>query len=127
LCKDCCNPEIADFNAGTFWMNHIEKIRKYINTYDSLIDNIFLLGGSFNHQEDYDLKVFFLMMSSYSKKDIWLYAREEIEDVKPVFLEHCKYIKTGAYIPSLACDDNYSYSVKLATSNQKILKKGIDY
>ena len=41
--------------------------------------------------------------------------------------ELCDYIKTGSYIEELKCDDNIQYGIKLATSNQKINKKGIDY
>ena len=41
--------------------------------------------------------------------------------------ELCDYIKTGEYDESLKCENNIQYGIKLATSNQKINKKGIDY
>jgi glutaminase len=39
----------------------------------------------------------------------------------------CDYIKTGRYIPELKVNENVHYGINLATSNQKIYKKGIDY
>lgn len=127
-CDGCCNPELASFNAGTEMLRWIDTIQKYIDTYKDLIDNIFLVGGSFNHQTDIGLECFFRKNEeAFKSKDIWLFCREELEDVKDIFKENCKYIKCGPYIPELKCEDNIQYSVKLATKNQNIYKKGIDY
>jgi hypothetical protein len=126
-CDDCCNIEIADFKCGTYWMNHIDKIITYLKEYDNLIDNIFLLGGSFNHQNSHQLKMFFSMLKEYNNKEVWLFAREELPKIKSIFLKNCNYIKCGEYIPELTTDNNIQFSLKLATSNQKVFKKGIDY
>ena len=42
-------------------------------------------------------------------------------------MKYLDYIKYGSYKEELKCDNNIFYGVKLATSNQKMLKKGIDY
>ena len=98
--------------------------------YDKLIQNIFLLGGSFNHQNEHEaggLIYFMAWLKQYNYKNIWLFAREELNDIQPVFKGYCNYIKCGEYIPELTCDNNVQYEVKLATSNQRIYKKGLDY
>lgn len=42
-------------------------------------------------------------------------------------LKYLDWLKIGSYKKELSCDDNFCYGVKLATSNQKLYKKGIDY
>lgn len=42
-------------------------------------------------------------------------------------IQHFDYIKCGRYIRELSCNNNTQYGIKLATSNQRILKRGIDY
>lgn len=107
-------------------MNHIDKIDEYLIKYDKLIDRVFMLGGSPNHQDNTQLKMFFNLVD-FKGKDIYLFAREDLSKIKPIFKKYCSYIKCGAYIPELKCDNNTKYGIKLATSNQIIYKKGIDY
>lgn len=124
-CKDCCNPEIKDFTSGKDWHEYIETIFNYLKKYDELIENIFLVGGSPNHQNTKDLEEFFNTLNT--NKKIWLFAGEELDKIQNIFKQKCDFIKCGEYIPSLQCDDNIQYGIKLATSNQKIYKKGEDY
>ena len=125
-CKNCCNPELIDFNVGKHWTEFKNNIINYIAKYPSLIKNIFLLGGSFNHQNETELQMFLSFISSFDC-NIWLFCREELEDVKPIFRRYCDYVKTGAYIPELACEDNIKFGIKLATSNQNIYYVGDRY
>ncbi len=132
-CIGCCNSELIDFNTGKPASEYMNRIRKYIEDYDNLIHNIFLLGGSFNHQSDEDLQWFFeelvlvtLKQNGKFDKKIWLFTREDIEDVKPIFTKYCDYIKTGSYIEELATDNHIQYDIKLASSNQNIWKKHYD-
>lgn len=127
LCSGCCNPELIDFNNGTDWKNWTYKIEKYCHEYKGLIDNIFLLGGSPNHQNIDEISDFLAETFMLNPQKIWLFAREELDDILPIFKNLCEYIKTGAYIPELTCDNNIQYGIKLATSNQKIYKRGVDY
>lgn len=126
MCKDCCNPELMNFDNGKDWHLFIPIIRKHILKFDLLIDNIFLLGGSFNHQDDKELCDILQFLSSFNK-DIWLFARENLDNIKPVFKQYCNYIKCGAFIPELRCGDNIQYGIQLATSNQIIYQKGKDF
>ena len=43
------------------------------------------------------------------------------------YLQYVDYIKCGQYLKELKVNDNYQYGIKLATSNQKIYKRGVDY
>ncbi len=132
-CKDCCNPELWDFNNGTYWNDPIIflKMEEYFLKYNNLIDNVFLVGGSPNHQDTKEMSAFLnglqVAMGDVYNKPIWLFAKEELDDIHPIFKIYCSYIKCGEYIPELKCEDNIQYSVKLATKNQNIYKKGIDY
>ena len=128
-CKDCCNPELMDFNNGTLFTNWLPKISFYLDTYRKLIYNIFLVGGSPNHQDPVKMEAFLTGLRRHcgDSVDIYAFCGEGIEDVQEVLKKHCDYIKVGAYVPELTCDNNYQYGIKLATSNQMILKKGIDY
>ena len=126
-CKNCCNPELTDFNCGTDWKNWIDKIEKYCHEYNGLIDNIFLLGGSPTHQDLNEMYEFLGTIFMLNNQKIWLFAREEINEIPELFKGLCDYIKCGAYIPELSCDNNVQYRVKLATSNQKIYRKNKDY
>jgi len=127
FCKNCCNPELIDFDNGEPWEIVILKIYEYINNYKGLIKNIFLVGGSPVHQNPKEMVNFLEEIFMLCGEQIWLFAREELEDIPKMFKDYCNYIKCGSYIPELICDNNIQYEIKLATSNQNIYKKGIDY
>lgn len=125
-CDGCCNSELIDFDNGKDWEFLTEDISDYIKKYDGLIENIFLLGGSPTHQNPEDMIQFLTFIFRY-EKSIWLFARENLDNIQDYFKDFCSYIKCGTYIPKLTCDDNIQYGIKMATSNQKIYKKGVDY
>lgn len=126
-CKGCHNPESWDFNAGDK-MNRelLKKYQKKIKEFDKLIDNIMIFGGEPLDQSNEDLEELLTFMSS-TNKDIWLFTRYSLDKVPDFVKGLCKYIKCGEYIPDLTVDNNVQYGIKLATSNQKIHKKGLDY
>lgn len=127
-CKNCHNPMSWDFNLGEEY--HIgyfnNNIRNKINQFDDLIDNIMIFGGE-PLDQPYDYLTDMLYDLKSLNKSIWLFTRYNIEDVDIVIKNYCDYIKCGRYIESLRTDDNIQYGIKLATSNQNIYKKGVDY
>ena len=131
LCSGCCNPELIDFNNGTDWKSWVDKIEKYCHEYNGLIENIFLLGGSPNHQNLNEMYEFLGTVFMLNNQKIWLFAREDIDNIQPIFKKYCSYIKCGPYIPELKCNNNIykvnGIELKLATSNQKVYEKGKDY
>ena len=129
-CKDCCNPELMDFNNGTDFIEWVPKIESYLNDYKALIENIFLVGGSPNHQDSEQLEFFLEGLKRRCKENIKIFAfcgEDSIDQVQPVLKTYCDFIKVGSYRPDLTCSENIQYGIKLATLNQKILQKGLDY
>ncbi len=119
-CGDIChNQEIWDFSIGEDYQKELPKILKKIKDFDSMIDNIWILGGEPLLQDEEDLMEFLLKLTH---KTVWLFTRFDICEVSESILSICNYIKCGRYMPDLVCDDNIQYGVKLSTSNQKIYK-----
>lgn len=126
-CPGCYSPELWDFNVGQDVSSEfIAKSTEKILRFDSIIDNIFILGGDPLDQPKEDLLSLIKEFIPLNKKT-WLFTRKELETVPSEIKEQFDYIKTGKYILELTTDDNVQYEIKLATSNQKIHKKGIDY
>lgn len=126
-CSGCYSPELWDFNFGdeissNFFLKAIEKIKRF----DSLIDNIFIIGGDPLDQPKEELISLVKEFIPMNKK-IWLFTRKELEEIPTEIKDIFDYIKTGKYIPELITEDNIQCGIKLATSNQKIHKKGTDY
>lgn len=128
-CKDCCNPELMSFDNGTPYVTWLPKIENYLENYKLLIKRIFLVGGSPTHQNESDMESFLIGLRKRCGKniEIFMFCGETLDEVSPIFKKYCDFIKCGAYIPSLTVDNNIQYGIKLATSNQKIFKKGLDY
>jgi anaerobic ribonucleoside-triphosphate reductase activating protein len=120
-CEGCYNPELKDFNIGKDYLTQINKIKNKIKKFDKLIKNIWLLGGD---PIDQDLQMLEDLMIQLKTLDIpiWIWTRHNLMDIPINILRLCSCIKTGAYIPALKTDDNIQYGVKLATSNQNIIK-----
>lgn len=127
-CEDCCNPELMSFDSGTDYIEWLPKIGHYLEDYKLLIKQIFLVGGSPNHQNPEQMSIFLEGLRRRCQNiEIFMFCGEELSKVQECFKKYCDFIKCGAYIPSLTCDNNIQQGIKLATSNQKIYKKGIDY
>ena len=58
---------------------------------------------------------------------VWVYTGYTFDKIDKEYLQYVDYIKCGQYLKELKVNDNYQYGIKLATSNQKIYKRGVDY
>lgn len=126
-CTGCHNPETWRFDIGDKYdENYNFRIKQKINVFEKLIDNIMIFGGEPLDQKPKELLTLLSDLSHLNKK-IWLFTRYDISDVPKKVKELCDYIKCGRYIPELIIENNIQFGIKLATSNQKIYKKGIDY
>ena len=126
-CAGCHNPESWDFKIGKdiddgFWSSLSQKI----NLFKSLINNIMIFGGEPLDQDFTELEQLLHNLSKYNKP-IWIFTRYELKDVPDFVKKYCEYIKCGRYIKDLSVDNNIQYGIKLATSNQKIYRRGIDF
>ena len=127
-CVDCCNPELMSFDSGTDYTEWLPKIDEYLEKYKLLIKRVLLVGGSPNHQDPEQMEIFLTGLKRRCEDiDIYMFCGEDLDEVQDCFKKYCDYIKCGAYIPALICEDNIQQGIKLATSNQKIYKKGTDY
>ena len=125
-CQDCHNPESWSFDCGTNWIEHILPIHKDLQKFGTVIDKFFILGGEPLDQDPDEFSLFIAGLKEFGK-EIWLFTRFELDEIPEVTKKQFDYIKTGRYLPELSTEDNVSYGVKLATSNQKIHKRGVDY
>ena len=126
-CTGCHNPEGWNFDIGTkYTKQYFYSISCKIKEFSSLIDNIIIFGGEpldQNHNELIEMLHDLITL----KLPIWLFTRYDINDVSDDIKSCCEYIKCGRYIPELKTDNNIQYGIKLATSNQKIYKKGVEF
>jgi anaerobic ribonucleoside-triphosphate reductase activating protein len=120
-CKNCYNPTLWNFDNGKE-VNY-EELASWLKLKNDLFDNIGILGGEPLSQKD----LIILLNNLINIKPIWLYTSYEIEEVPKEIQRCCEYIKTGRYISELNNDNYLSHKIKLASTNQKILKKGVDY
>lgn len=126
-CKNCHNPESWDFNNGEKLTKEIlQKYRNKILEFDKLIDNIMIFGGEPFDQDEEEMKILLFWCKTLNK-DIWVFTRYSLDEVPQFAKDMCHYIKCGKYIPKLSVNNNIQYGIKLATSNQHIYKKGLDY
>lgn len=129
-CKGCHAEESWDFNAGEKYTKlYFYKMRNKIIEFNNLIDKIWILGGD---PLDNNMEKVCKMVKELSilNKETWLFTRHSLETTKIKLkdsIELFDYIKCGAYEQNLTTDNNIQYGVKLATSNQKIYKRGVDY
>jgi len=126
-CNGCYNKELWDFDVGEEWSPKLYgSIEQKIHNFENLIDDIMVLGGEPLDQDILEFFWFTENIKSFNKK-LWLFTRNELSGIEPKIANQFDYIKVGRYIPELKVDDNVWYGIKLSTSNQKILKKGLDY
>jgi len=126
-CKGCHNPELWDFNIGEDWKSRFLDIINKCNNFIDVLDNIMIFGGEPLDNDKYEVIDFLEELNTETTLDIWLFTRYELDEIDNDIKHMCNYIKCGRYIEELSTDDNIQYGIKLATSNQHIYTKGIDY
>ena len=119
-CEGCHSQYLSEY-SGHFVKDDLDRL---INQYDGFISCICFMGGDQNIKElnellKYIKEKYRLKTSIYSGSDDFNLFKDS--------LKYLDWLKIGSYKKELSCDDNFCYGVKLATSNQKLYKKGIDY
>lgn len=122
-CPGCHNSELWNFDGGEPFPS--EKLADKIKRFDKIIDRIFIVGGE-PLQQPLSEVVKMIKFFKDLGKEVWLFTSFEIDQVSDDIKELCDYVKTGKFDPNTGDGSDY-YGVKLATSNQKIYKKGVDY
>jgi anaerobic ribonucleoside-triphosphate reductase activating protein len=123
-CVNCHNPESWNFNQGEIYDTQMFlKIQDKIREFPHLVDNIMIFGGE---PLDSDLGEMLFELHTLDLP-IWVFTHYYLEEVPQYVKNYSSYIKTGRYVPSLIVEDNVMYGIKLATSNQHIYKKDLDF
>jgi anaerobic ribonucleoside-triphosphate reductase activating protein len=126
-CKNCHNQESWSFLQGNEYNEeYFRNIKTKVENFNNLIDNIELFGGEPLDQDYNDLEQLLKDIKTLNKP-IWLFTRFNLKEVPNFVKEYCDYIKCGRYIQELKTTDNIQYNIRLATDNQTIYKKGLDY
>jgi anaerobic ribonucleoside-triphosphate reductase activating protein len=126
-CPGCHNPESWDFNRGdVIDENYLSVLKKKIQSFEELIDNIMIFGGEPLDQKMIELVDLLDWLSQFNKK-IWIFTRYNFDEVPLIIKDRCDYLKCGRYEPDKLTNNNTQHGITLATSNQHIYKKGLDY
>jgi len=123
-CKYCFNQELKQYPK-------LQKDSKDIMM--AITNNKFnqgiILGGLEWTLQPYELSELLKTAKAYNLQTM-LYTGMDFYIFKAKFnkmFDDLDYIKCGRYMKNLKTDTNIQYNIKLASSNQKIYKKGVDY
>lgn len=126
-CEGCHNESLWDFSCGELYdENYFQKIQLKVKDFDNMIDKIMIFGGDLMHQKYEDIVEFLLDMRIF-KKEIWVFTGESFSNIPEEIAILCDYIKCGKYKKDFIVDNNIQYGISLATSNQRIYKRGADF
>lgn len=125
-CKGCHNPELWNFNLGDDWKDKIKDVIDKCKNFNDMVDNIMIFGGEVLDQNNEELEQMLSVLNNL-QLPIWVFTRYDLCQVPNFIMNYCSYIKCGRYEEDLKTNDNIQYGIKLATSNQNIYKRGVDY
>ena len=117
-CKGCHSDYLWEYK-GNYISNDIDKI---INEYKDLFSCICFMGGNQNPNEMIKL-LSHIKLLGYKT---CLYSGCNNFNELKVFLPYLDWLKYGSYDETKKAN-NIQYGVKLATTNQHLLKKDIDF
>jgi anaerobic ribonucleoside-triphosphate reductase activating protein len=120
-CKGCHNPELQNFNYGE--PLDFEKLINYLKEREELFTSISITGGDLLEQDNMSAQTLVHKLSQFfPNKKLWLFTGANYkEDCYYWVWEYFDVVKLGEYKEELKQDGFPS------SSNQRILKKYIDY
>lgn len=119
-CPGCHNPDMQDFNFGKAL--DLFDLMQDLTRNEKWFDIISFLGGDLLCQDIEEAKkLVWALQLGFPQKRLWLFTGAEIGDIDPTFKEAFDVIKTGVYVEELR-QNGFP-----ASSNQRLLRKGIDY
>lgn len=118
-CEGCHSQYLWEYE-GNYIKDDLEDI---INFYDGMITCVCFMGGEQNIDE---LVEHLIYIKNHKLKTALYSGCDFIEEIYDAIL-YLDWIKIGRYVEALRTDNNIQYGIKLATSNQHIYKKGIDF
>lgn len=118
-CEGCHSQYLWEYGGNILLDDFVELLSKY----KDMITCVCFMGGEQNKDE---LCGYLMFIKSIGLKTCLYSGCDSIEDLSDL-LQYLDWVKIGRYIESLTTDTNIQYGIKLATSNQNIYKKGVDY
>jgi anaerobic ribonucleoside-triphosphate reductase activating protein len=115
-----CHSQYLWHYEGELIKNDIDDL---ILKYEDMITCVCFMGGEQNIDE---LLIYLKYIKSIGLKTCLYSGCDSIKDIQSL-MPYLDWVKIGKYEESLRTDDNIQYDIKLATSNQNIYKKGVDY
>lgn len=118
-CEGCHSQYLWEYEG-----NYIaDDFNNILSFYNGMITCVCFMGGEQNVDE---LESYLKYVKEYGLKTCLYSGCDSIEEIA-ILLPYLDWVKIGRYIEALRTDNNIQYGIKLATSNQKIYKKGIDF
>ena len=119
-CFNCHNPELQDFSVGED-LDTLELITD-LSVHSKWFDIISFLGGDLLCQDDYKAKELIKdVRANFPKKHLYLFTGAELDEIPMWCFKYFDTIKYGKYVEELKQEGFPS------SSNQKVIKKGVDY
>jgi anaerobic ribonucleoside-triphosphate reductase activating protein len=124
-CNGCHNPELQNFDYGT--LLNTDWLIKYLKEREELFDIISFTGGDLLENAERVFDGFLnewlikLLQIAFPNKEFWLFTGATQEELPQWTKELFDYIKVGRY------DETLKHDGFPASSNQKLLKKGLDF
>lgn len=125
-CKGCHNPQTWNPNYGTPLEAIITNIIDNIKFVGPHRVSVRILGGEPLDAPEEELKTLVETLKDLGVADFWLFTRYSLEETPEWARETFSFIKSGPYDETQLCSTT-QYGVTLASSNQRIYKKGKDY
>lgn len=120
MCEGCHSDYLFEYK-GNFIKDDLDCL---IKEYNGFISCVCFMGGDQNIKELNELLKH--IKEKYNLKTC-VYSGSNDFNLFKDSLPYLDWLKIGSYKKELSCDNNICYGIKLATSNQRIYKKGIDY
>ncbi len=119
-CVNCHNKELQDFNYGEFL--EVEHVISYLKERQHLFSIISITGGDILCHPFFPAFEFVSNLKNvFSDKEFWLFTGAEITSIVSDWKKIFDKIKTGVY------DERLRVEGFPASSNQRLLVKGVDY
>ena len=118
-CNNCQNEFLWNFDVGKEYVEFKDILRKH--GHKTIVKRFFIAGGEPLDQDIYKLEDLLQLLNN-TPTEIWLWTRFELEDIPKNILQYCDYVKTGEYKEELESYEEPLFGIKLASTNQKLIK-----
>jgi anaerobic ribonucleoside-triphosphate reductase activating protein len=118
-CRGCHSQYLWEYE-GNFVSEDLDIL---LDKYKGYITCVCFMGGDQNIEE---LRTLLERVKNAGLTTCLYTGCEKLYDLKQI-LDVCDYVKCGKYDERLLVDNNIQYGVKLASSNQRMYKRGLDY